>query len=195
AGRFWTQEMAIRPLKERSSDERKALFMEYDWVALNESGVQVSHQEAFDIFHDLTQMGRGSKPTIYEDVHPTLIALKQRGLIQGVISNMGRELNQLCRNLGVDGFFEVSINSEEAGIEKPHPDIFHKALAQIGMEASQAVYIGDQEEIDVAGAVAAGMVPVLLDRFGVSPEGGWTCMRSLEELPGYLDREFAPRGH
>lgn len=49
---------------------------------------------------------------------------------------------------------------------KPHRELFEKALAVSGYPAGQAVHIGDSLTSDVAGARAAGIAPVLLDRSG-----------------------------
>ncbi len=55
------------------------------------------------------------------------------------------------------GIFEEVFN-------KPQPEIFHEALRQAGVQASEAIYVGDQYQIDVVGANKAGMKGVLLDR-------------------------------
>jgi putative hydrolase of the HAD superfamily len=46
--------------------------------------------------------------------------------------------------------------------------------------------VGDSLENDVAGARAAGIRPVLLDRSGAAPAPGVAAIASLEQLPGLV---------
>ena len=59
----------------------------------------------------------------------------------------------------------------EVGVEKPDPRIFRLALARAGVGRPQAAYVGDLYSIDVLGARAAGLRPVLLD-----PGGCWPAL-------------------
>lgn len=46
--------------------------------------------------------------------------------------------------------------SEEEGTEKPSPEIWHRALNRAGLDASQAMHVGDEI---VAYVVPFGMAP------------------------------------
>jgi putative hydrolase of the HAD superfamily len=96
-------------------------------------------------------------------VIPTLIALRDRGLKLGVISN-GRAVKQWEKiiRLRLHHFLHTVIISEEVGFEKPHPEIFKVALAKLGIAPKEAIYVGDQLEIDVLGANKAGLTSVRL---------------------------------
>ena len=52
----------------------------------------------------------------------------------------------------------------EAGAAKPDPAIYRTALGKIRCESEEALFVGDSLETDVAGAEAAGMRALLLDR-------------------------------
>jgi 2-haloalkanoic acid dehalogenase type II len=58
---------------------------------------------------------------------------------------------------GLDAFFDAVLISDEAGCSKPDPRIFELALEALGVEAGQALYVGDSVEHDYAGAQAAGI--------------------------------------
>ncbi|MEM7246208.1 MAG: HAD family hydrolase [Acidobacteriota bacterium] len=47
--------------------------------------------------------------------------------------------------------------SEELGMKKPQPEIFRHACAQLRVEPSRCLHLGDQLEIDVQGAREAGL--------------------------------------
>jgi putative hydrolase of the HAD superfamily len=125
---------------------------------------------------------------IYPDVEPTLDRLERAGFILGLITNFDQRVIPLLRALGLDRFFSTVVIPARAGAAKPHPGIFEYALAQHGLDPREAVQVGDSLEDDVAGARAAGWEAVLLDRpgrhVGVAPP----AIRSLDELPGRLER-------
>ena len=59
--------------------------------------------------------------------------------------------------LGLTDLFDAVFVSQREGIRKPNPEIFRRALARIGVEASEAWFVGDNAEDDIAGAVSAGL--------------------------------------
>lgn len=73
--------------------------------------------------------------------------------ITGVITNG----NASVHHIGIGHLFHFTHNSEIAGVAKPHPDIFHQALAQVGVKPHEAVYVGDDYEKDIQGAANAGL--------------------------------------
>jgi putative hydrolase of the HAD superfamily len=54
------------------------------------------------------------------------------------------------------------LSSEEAGIEKPSPVIFGKALSKLNLKAEEVIMIGDNEEKDILGAEAMGIKSYLI---------------------------------
>jgi len=58
---------------------------------------------------------------------------------------------------------EVVVDSHRVGVEKPDPAIFGFALRAMDLDPARCVYVGDSVRIDVAGARAAGLTPILLD--------------------------------
>jgi putative hydrolase of the HAD superfamily len=61
------------------------------------------------------------------------------------------------KNSGIDQFFTEVITSEQAGIMKPHLAIFEYALNKVNTTAEKAVMVGDTLEVDILGAIDAGM--------------------------------------
>jgi len=61
--------------------------------------------------------------------------------------------------LGLERGFDAVVVSDELGRDrrKPHPAPFLRALDLLGVEAANAVHVGDRPEKDVAGPAAAGM--------------------------------------
>jgi HAD superfamily hydrolase (TIGR01509 family) len=73
------------------------------------------------------------------------------------------------------------VSSAEVGAAKPDPAPFARGLELAGARAEEALHVGDSLENDVAGARAAGVRAVLLDRAGAAPPGVET-VRSLREV-------------
>ena len=112
--------------------------------------------------------------------HATLLAsLGQRCSI-GLISNFDHSPTAL-RLLGkhaIDHLLRVTIISADFGRRKPHPSIFHAALAALGTEARDALYVGDTLLDDVQGARAAGMDVAWINAAGAPIPAG-------DEAPTY----------
>jgi FMN phosphatase YigB (HAD superfamily) len=98
-----------------------------------------------------------------------------------VTNNIVDEQKQKLALTGLEAHVDVLVTSEEAGIAKPAPEIFEGALARVGVPAEAAVMLGDAWSTDIAGALAAGIRPVWLNRFGLtSPDLSVETIDSLE---------------
>ena len=61
------------------------------------------------------------------------------------------------KNTNLEAYFDVVINSEMAGVKKPNPIIFEKALQMANVSKEQSLMIGDSYEADVLGAMNYGI--------------------------------------
>jgi putative hydrolase of the HAD superfamily len=50
------------------------------------------------------------------------------------------------------------------GLLKPDPDIYRLLLDRLGMKPTQCVHVGDGGDHELAGARAAGIATILIDR-------------------------------
>ena len=61
----------------------------------------------------------------------------------------------------LDKYFQVVIVAGEEGIPpKPDPGPFRMCLQELGIHATEAVYVGDDYRIDICGAREAGLQPI-----------------------------------
>ena len=65
--------------------------------------------------------------------------------------------HEKLKNSGIDHYFIEVITSEQAGIMKPHLAIFEYALNKVNTSASTSIMVGDTLEVDILGAINAGM--------------------------------------
>lgn len=101
---------------------------------------------------------------LFPDAVETLKALKDLGLHVGIITDSDNDyIEAHLKALGIYDLFDSITTSEEAGYYKPHPRPFQLALEKAGVEAGEALYVGDNPAKDCVGAKNVGMMSVLLD--------------------------------
>jgi putative hydrolase of the HAD superfamily len=119
----------------------------------------------------------------FPDSAPALRELRSRGLKLVVASNWDCSLPDVLERAGLASLVDGVVASAVVGADKPAPAVFEAALAVAGCAPDRAVHVGDSIEKDVAGAEAAGIRAVLIDRDGRSAHGGGAVIASLAELP------------
>jgi HAD superfamily hydrolase (TIGR01549 family) len=136
------------------------------WVAFTEQiirGMGGDPERAYECAVEMTRAWEHSENfELYEDVLPTLAALREHGLKIGLVSNTGRDLEAFVAHHKLD--VDVALSSRAHGKVKPDPSIFRAVLERLGVESRDAVMIGDSVEDDIEGARALGMQAFLLDR-------------------------------
>ena len=99
-----------------------------------------------------------------------------------ILSNGFTELqSRKMHSAGIEGYFDGIILSEDIGVNKPNPEIFYHALQVAGVGASEALMIGDNLEVDIAGASRVGIDQVYYD---IAASGGNAV--SLQPSPTYV---------
>ena len=182
---YFNRENEMKPLATRDDEERLEFFARYEQILLDNAGLPVSLDLARQIWQIAISVPKDF--IAFEDTVAVLEEMKQKGYLVGVISNLRRDMDQLCSDLGLAPYLDFCITSAEVGVEKPDPAIFVAALARAGVGPGEAVHVGDQPRSDLVGAKGAGLHAVLLDR------GGWhedvdNCVRiaQLTELSDLL---------
>jgi putative hydrolase of the HAD superfamily len=122
----------------------------------------------------------------FAEVPGALDRLRARGSRIVVVSNWDVSLYDVLAETGLAGRVDAVVTSAEAGVAKPAPAIFHRALAAAGgIAPAAALHAGDDPRTDVRGALDAGLRAVLVDRAGDAPvPAGAQVVRGLDGLPG-----------
>lgn len=107
-----------------------------------------------------------------------ITALKAGEIGVAVISNADGQVEALLNSHGWVNSFDFVIDSGLVGVSKPSVEIFNIALDKARLEASQVLYVGDLPAIDVYGAQAAGLNPVLYDPYDQHDAHWRACTRS-----------------
>ena len=137
--------------------------------------------ELLDAEHASRHLWCGPDP----DAPRVIEELKRAGLAVAVVSNTedGRALDAL-EAAGLASLFDLVIDSHLVGCRKPDPAIFRIALERLGVEASEAAFVGDSYEADALAARRAGLRPVLLDPLGLHEACECPRISRLGELVG-----------
>jgi putative hydrolase of the HAD superfamily len=106
-----------------------------------------------------------------------------------ILSNGFKEVQyKKLRNSNIDAYFEHVILSDEAGANKPHPDIFSKALKAANANGSNTIMLGDSFESDISGAHNSGIDQIWFNPEAIAPENFTPTftVRNLEEVKNIL---------
>jgi putative hydrolase of the HAD superfamily len=99
-----------------------------------------------------------TRTLLFPDTKEILQYLTDKEYQLHLITN-GFELIQhdKLKNSGISHFFKEVITSESSNSLKPQAEIFNYALNKTGAAVEESLMIGDSIEVDIAGAIAAGM--------------------------------------
>jgi putative hydrolase of the HAD superfamily len=123
----------------------------------------------------------------YPDAASALGRLRLLGIRSAVVSNWDVSLRAILGEIGLGGLLDDVVVSAEVGVRKPDPMIVEAALRRLRCPAQNALMVGDSPETDVAGAQAAGVRAVLLDRTGTAADvAGAERIFTLEGLEKLL---------
>jgi putative hydrolase of the HAD superfamily len=158
------------------------------WEALGESAALLGLRGAREAMLDAIRF------SAYPDAAPALRSLRARGLRLVVASNWDCSLPEVLDQAGLASLVDGVVASATVGAGKPAPELFQAALDLAGCAPEKAVHVGDSPSKDVAGAAAAGIRPVLLDRGGTRMDevqgdgtsGPAATIATLAELPGLI---------
>jgi len=128
-----------------------------------------------------------------DGVPQALDDFRRLGLKLVVVSNANGRLRFLLDRLGLGTRVDVVLDSAEEGVEKPDPRLFEIAMARSGAVAASTMHVGDLYTVDVQGARAAGLRPMLLDPLGLYADFDCDRVGSLGELAERLAGENGNR--
>ena len=125
------------------------------------------------------------------DAIETLAARYPLAVVSDAIHSPGRCLREWLERHRLLHHFGAFAFSDEVGRSKPHPDMFHRVAAGLGVEPHEMLHIGDREHNDVRGPHTLGMKAILFtavrdrDRAGSTADA--VCERA-EDLPATVAR-------
>ena len=117
---------------------------------------------------------------VFEDTIPFLELLRSRQVKIALVSNCAENTRAQLSRVGLAELADVLVLSCEVGYAKPAAQIYETALAALGVEPADAVFIDDQPAY-CAGAAALGLTAVQIVRREPPAAGSAAAIRSLTE--------------
>lgn len=158
----------------------RLLELGYEKVGYSPTEAQHWANRAFEFFH---HHRHAVEP--YEDVSAMLSDLRRAGYQIGALSNGNADIERTP----LAQWFDFQFNADEVGKAKPHPLMFEKALSYAGVQAPQAVHIGDHPVNDVQAARALGIRTIWVNPEGLewpqSPQAD-LCIDRLADIPAAI---------
>lgn len=136
-------------------------------------------QQLFEAEHDPDDL-------IYADAWQLLTKLRADGYVVGLVSNRDKPIDDYMTSIGMRHFFDFTLVGGQVKSWKPDRLIFEESLKHAGVQAAQAVYVGDNYYADIVGALNAGMDAVLVDRRDVFAKEYDRRIHHLHELVNWL---------
>ena len=150
----------------RATDRWFQHFIQHVFVTdlgMDPSKARGIEDELFGAFSDATNF------QVFPGAAKLLEVAEGAGLRTMVVSNWTPRLPDLMRKLDLIKGIHTIVTSSSEGYEKPHPELFRRAMANVGVGPASTIHVGDHLTNDVAGAQAAGVEAIWIDREGILP--------------------------
>jgi len=136
---------------------------------------------------------REAELNTYPQVIPTLVKLIKLGVKLGVVSDApSREAWLRLTYIGLHHMFDAIVTFDDSKERKPSPVPFNLVLVRLGVEAKNALMVGDWAERDVVGAKSVGMKTAFArygDTFDTKIHGADYEINSVAELVDIVKKE------
>lgn len=105
---------------------------------------------------------------LFDDARELIDAITDTPIPVALITNGASDTQRAkLAAMGIHDWFDVLVISGETGIAKPDPSAFAPAVDRLGITGATVWHVGDNLATDVAGANAAGLTSVWLNRHGI----------------------------
>jgi len=138
-------------------DEGKLTGLEFWQKLLRVSEIELAPGAAQSVTAELNQWDA----RMWTTQNPVMLAwqveLKQRGILTGILSNMGDNvLDNMKREFDWLGRFDVLVWSYQLRMAKPDPAIYRHLLRELGTEPGETLFL-DDKMVNVEAARALGI--------------------------------------
>ena len=120
----------------------------------------------------------------------TLRELRGRGLRTGLITVCSEDTVDVWPETPFAGLFDAEVFSCACGLRKPDPRIYQLVCDELGVQSTEAIFVGDGANDELAGAERVGMRAILIHRSGEEPAWpevrDWTGPR-ITAIPQVLE--------
>ncbi len=104
-----------------------------------------------------------TKTVVFEGTYEVLDYLSKKYKLAIITNGFSEVVKHKMVNCKLDQYFNYVQTSEDAGVQKPHVNIFNLVMKQFGVTNQESIMIGDNLETDIMGGKNAGMRTILFD--------------------------------
>lgn len=160
---------------------RMALTTAFEQANMSGAAAQELIEHALKVYMNARQ-----EVDLYPEVRESLARLTRRYALASLTNG-----NADVARIGLGEFFNATISAHAHGVSKPEPALFHLACRSLDCEPEEVVHVGDDAELDVRGARAAGLASVWMNRGESAWAGDDTpaVVKNLVELEQWLERQ------
>ncbi len=98
-----------------------------------------------------------AKPHLLPHAMSTLDYLSKKYRLHIITNGFDDVQFRKLKSAAIDGYFEEIVTSENSGFRKPERGIFDYAMNKAGASRNDAIFVGDNPDTDVVGAINAEM--------------------------------------
>ncbi len=144
-------------------------------------------------YRDYQRRHHDKLTTAYDGVLETLEQLYNWGHPMGVVTSKSNEMMERgLKRTGIDVYMKTLIGSDSCTVHKPDPYPVRMALAELGYEAHETVFVGDSPH-DIKSGNAAGVTTIAalwgpFTRNQLRPYDPALYLDRITELPGAIQR-------
>ncbi|MBT2636729.1 HAD family hydrolase [Bacillus sp. ISL-39] len=138
-----------------TSEEIKAMFGPSETGIIRENLKNNNYNEAIELYYEIYSERHKNVVQNNEDINTLLRLLRTNGYKLGIVTGKARRSLDISLDcLGLNNFFDVIITGDDVEFPKPHPEGIYKALEDLGVLPSEAVFLGDSDADIMAGKKA-----------------------------------------
>ncbi|WP_064093880.1 HAD family hydrolase [Rossellomorea aquimaris] len=151
---FYAFQSVFKEFDDRKVDveEIKAMFGPSETGIIRANLLNNNHNQAIEHYYEkYDEMHHHFVPS-NEEIKSLLRKLKKQGFKLGIVTGKARRsLDISLTLLRMNNLFDVIITGDDVKFPKPHPEGIIKALDQLDIDNSNAVFIGDSDADILAG--------------------------------------------
>lgn len=124
---------------------------------------------------------------LFPDCLELLDNLKDRFQLHIITNGFDAVQARKLENSGLQPYFKYMLTAESAGVKKPNPLIFERALKDTGASIENSIMIGDSYEADILGARNAGLRTIwFTNSFSDNAESDEVTISELRQIQSLL---------
>jgi pyrophosphatase PpaX len=145
---FYAFQLVFKKYDDREvcTDEIKDMFGPSETGIIKKNLLHKDYKEAIELYYDEYNKKHSELVPINEEIDGLLHHLKKEDFKLGIVTGKARRsLDISLRLLKMEGLFDVIITGDDVEFPKPHPEGVNKALSQLDVKNSNAIFLGDSD--------------------------------------------------